>query len=148
MPKMLIDLSTEDVAKLRDLAAQHGHKVKPFVEYLVRMQIGSVPPPKVQPVKMQPAQAKPAQAQPERSPEQVQPTKSRSQVKPEQAQPVKEQPAQGATITAPRKRDLAKFTEKVSTQIFTDGEEFMLNRFGKRTFHKTAQEAEAARDSA
>jgi hypothetical protein len=144
MPKMLIDFSQEDADKLKDYAAQHGHKVKPFVEYLVRMQIGSVPPPQVQPVKMQPAQAAPAQAtaksapaqaQPERKPEQVKPVESRSQVAPEQAQP----------SAAPKKRDLSKFNEKVSAQVFTDGQEFMLNRFGKRTFYSTAEEAETAR---
>ncbi len=148
MKRIQIDLPENVHSAMIEQAAQHGHRLKPFLEFIISVQAGHVPPPQIQPVQVSPTKdtpekVKPAQAQPERSLEQAQPTQSRSQVQPEQVQPI-----QGATIAAPRKRDLAKFNEKVSTQIFTDGEEFMLNKFGKRTFHRTAQEAEAARDSA
>lgn len=128
MPKMLIDLSTEDAAKLRDLAAEHGHKLKPFVEYLLRMQIGSVPPPKVQPVKMQPAQAtaqdKPTQAQPERSPAKVEAL--RDLLKPSaQVQPEKVTQTRTPKPWTPN-RNTAAYTEEVDpgSGIFTDGKSF------------------------
>jgi hypothetical protein len=144
MKRIQIDLPEDVHTAMIEQAAQHGHRLKPFLEFIISVQAGHVPPPQVQPVKMQPAQAAPAQAtaksapaqaQPERKPEQVKPVESRSQVAPEQAQP----------SAAPKKRDLSKFNEKVSAQVFTDGQEFMLNRFGKRTFYSTAEEAETAR---
>ena len=128
MPKMLIDLSTEDATKLRDLAAEHGHKLKPFVEYLLRMQIGSVPPPKVQPVRMQPAQTtaqdKPAQTQPERSPAKVEAL--RDLLKPSaQVQPEKVTQTRMPKPWAPN-RNPAAYTEEVDpgSGIFTDGKSF------------------------
>ena len=147
MSKMLIDLSTEDAAKLKDYAAQHGHKVKPFVEYLVRMQIGSVPPPQVQPVKMQPAQAAteraaaksaPAQATPERKPEQVKPVKAAPQGMREDvaalAHLMKSQPQEDRKEEAPKRqpkpwtpnKNLSAYSEEVDpgSGIFTDGKSF------------------------
>lgn len=150
MPKMLIDLSTEDATKLRDLAAEHGHKVKPFVEYLVRMQIGSVPPPKVQPVKMQPTQDT-AQAQPERSPAKVEAL--RDLLKPSaQVQPEKATQTRTPKPWTPN-RNTAAYTEEVDpgSGIFTDGKSFAVQygpvgRRGVKYFEDLAEAEEFAEE--
>ena len=141
MPKMLIDLSTEDVNLLRDLATMHGHKVKPFVEYLVRMQIGAVPPPSVQPVKLQPERSE----QIERIPEKVQPVEDTH----EEVQPVKVNPLTAARpAEQPHKRtpkpwepnkNLAAYTEETEagSGIFTDGKSYAIQTgpIGRQTPH-------------
>ena len=50
MSKMLIEFSENESHLLKELATSHGQAVKPFVEYLVKMQIGTVPRPTVEPV--------------------------------------------------------------------------------------------------
>jgi len=52
MKRIQIDLDAEDVSDLKALAASRGHLLKPFIEYLLRVQIGALP--EVQPVKDQP----------------------------------------------------------------------------------------------
>ena len=52
LKRIQIDLDAEDVSKLKALAASRGHLLKPFIEYLLNVQIGALP--EVQPVKAQP----------------------------------------------------------------------------------------------
>lgn len=148
MPKMLIDLSSADAEALKDYAAKYGHKVKPFVEYLIRVQLGILPEPSLKVAQLKPRKEEPAKepvkATPERS-HAEEPKKSALVKAREELQAI--EPLQEGTTEGPRKRDLAKFTERVSSQIFTDGVEFMLNKFGRRTFHKSQDEAERTRDN-
>jgi hypothetical protein len=79
MKRVLIDLPEHVHKAMTEQAAQHGRKLKPFLEYVLFIQAGHVQPPQVQPVKVQPAPAaperkavkvQPAPAAPERKPEQ------------------------------------------------------------------------------
>ena len=65
MKRVLIDLPEHVHKAMTEQASQHGRKLKPFLEYVLCVQAGHVPPPQVKPVKMQPAPAAP-----ERKPEQ------------------------------------------------------------------------------
>jgi len=51
--RIQIDLNAEDVSDLKALAASRGHLLKPFIEYLIKVQIGALQ--EVQPVKAQPS---------------------------------------------------------------------------------------------
>jgi hypothetical protein len=165
MPKMLIDLSTDDAAKLRNLAAEHGHKVKPFVEYLVRMQVGSVPPPSARPVNL-------AEDTPKEKPERIPTKEARTEAPAKDTQPehTEEQTGKSALIAArpqehrteaptkdrtqgtdkapeqeaPISKNVAEYTERIGSGIYSNGTHYTLNKFGKRTFHRTLQEAQAA----
>ena len=66
MKRVLIDLPENVHKAITEQAAQNGRKLKPFLEFIISVQAGHVPPPQVQPVKV-----KPAQAAPERKPEQL-----------------------------------------------------------------------------
>ena len=52
LKRIQIDLDAEDVSKLKALAASRGHLLKPFIEYLLKVQIGVMH--EVTPVKAQP----------------------------------------------------------------------------------------------
>ena len=58
--KILIEITEQEAEQLGELAREHGNKVKPFIEYLIRLQLGAVSPPTVQPVKI-PVQDLPAE---------------------------------------------------------------------------------------
>ena len=134
MKRIQIDLPENVHSAMIEQAAQHGHRLKPFLEFIISVQAGHVPPPQIQPIKVSPTKdtpekVKPAQAQPERSPEQVQPSKvdhlrdllkPSTQIAPEKA----EQKRQPKTWT-PNKNLLA-YTEETDTGsgIFTDGKSF------------------------
>lgn len=45
MARIQIDLDKSTHSALTELAARHGHKLKPFIEYLLRMQVGELPEP-------------------------------------------------------------------------------------------------------
>lgn len=66
MKRVLIDLPENVHKAMSEQAAQHGRKLKPFLEFIISVQAGHVPPPQVQPVKV-----KPAQAAQEQNPEQL-----------------------------------------------------------------------------
>lgn len=66
MKRVLIDLPEHVHKAMTEQAAQHGRKLKPFLEFIISVQAGHVPPEQVQPVKV-----KPAQATTERKPEQL-----------------------------------------------------------------------------
>lgn len=146
MPKMLIELSNEDAAKLRDLAEQNGSKVKPFVEFLVRVQIGSLPPPTLQPVHFNPVQdtversprpeiltkatTLPEQPEEDRKEEEPQPERMRPDVaahrdllKPSTQAAPKQQPKPWTP-----NKNLSAYTEETDTGsgIFTDGKSFAI----------------------
>lgn len=48
--KFLLELTTQEAEQLNALAIAHGNKSKPFAEYLLRLQLGTVQPPTVRPV--------------------------------------------------------------------------------------------------
>ena len=50
MSKMLIEFNEDESHLLKVMAANHGQAVKPFVEYLVKMQIGVLPAPTAKPL--------------------------------------------------------------------------------------------------
>lgn len=54
MKKFLIDLTEQEAQQLTELARQHGNRLKPFAEYLLRLQLGAVNPPTVAPVALPP----------------------------------------------------------------------------------------------
>ena len=71
MPRIQIDLSEENAAKLRDLATIHGHRLKPFIEYLIRMQLQAADERATRPAHTE--QQEPEQVTNERRPEQEEP---------------------------------------------------------------------------
>lgn len=143
---MLIELNDEEAAQLKELAAEHGHRVKPFVEYLLRMQLGIVPPPKVQPVKVDRAQAtperKPAQSAPQ---EEATQTATAAKPRPDVAalQSLLKPSAQEAPKRIPKpwtpNKNLSAYTEETDTGsgIFTDGKSFavQVGPAGRQTAH-------------
>jgi hypothetical protein len=161
MPKILIDLTTHDAALLKTLAEQHGQKLKPFIEYLLKMQVGSVPVPSVRPVQI------PKQETPKEKPEQEQRKETRKETQaeePEQITPRRktaienarkpEQETQQETRTEttqevnawkPNKIDGA-YKEKAADRIYTDGTSYRLNLFGSVYYFQTLAQAEAKRD--
>jgi hypothetical protein len=169
MPKILIDLTTHDAALLKTLAEQHGQKLKPFIEYLLKMQVGSVPVPSVRPVqipKQETPKEKPEQEQRKETrketqaeePEQIAPrrkTAIENARKPEQ-EPTQEPQQETRTETTqgtgtetpqwkPNKIDGA-YKEKAADRIYTDGMSYRLNLFGSVYYFQTLPEAEAKRD--
>ena len=147
MKRVLIDLPENVHKAITEQAAQYGHKLKPFLEFIISVQAGHVPPPQVQPVKVKPAQAAterttaksaPAQATPERKPEQVKPVENAPQGMREDvaalAHLMKSQPQEDRKEEAPKRqpkpwvpnKNLLAYTEEVDpgTGIFTDGKSF------------------------
>ena len=91
--KFILELTTQEAEQLTELAAAHGNKFKPFAEYLLRLQLGTVKPPTVQPVVIpeqespngKPAKEEPVQVLPAQKPVKVKPTKQEPRtVTPEQ----------------------------------------------------------------
>ena len=64
MKSFRLELSEEEAEQLNALAIDHGNKFKPFAEYLLRLQIGTVKPPTVQPLEIL-IQSKPTKEQPQ-----------------------------------------------------------------------------------
>lgn len=62
--KFILELTEEEAQQLATLAEQHGNKFKPFAEYLLRLQLGTVKPPTVQPVQI-PVKDEPLKDKPE-----------------------------------------------------------------------------------
>lgn len=52
--RLLIDLDIFTEKKLQDLAKHHNQKLKPFIEYLCRLQVGMQKPPTVKPLDLSP----------------------------------------------------------------------------------------------
>jgi len=128
MKRIQIDLSTETIEALAKMAEQHGHKVKPFVEYLVRMQIGAVPEPSVRPVNFAedaPRTVAPAQENHEEETPQPAPRKSAAQYTHLLQPSAEEAPKRQPKPWTPNRNALA-YTEETDTGsgIFTDGKNF------------------------
>lgn len=74
MRRIQIDLPADVHRAITEMAAQHGHRLKPFIEFIISVQAGHVPPPQVRPVKftaekvtaekVKPAQTAPEQVKP------------------------------------------------------------------------------------
>lgn len=165
MPKILIDLNTEDADKLKALATQHGHKLKPFIEYLLKLQTGTLAAPTAKPVQIPKQETRtetprevPAQyprQEPRREePEQITPrrkTAIENARKPEQKlqQETRTETTQGTEAEVqqwkPNKID-GTYKEKAADRIYTDGISYRLNLFGSVYYFQTLAEAEAKRD--
>lgn len=151
MHRMLIELNDEEAAQLKELATEHGQRVKPFVEYLLRMQLGIIPPPSVKPVKVARAQVEPQTDIPERKPAQSAPQEEATQtataakprpdvaalqslLKPSAQEPPKRIPKPWAP-----NKNLSAYTEETDTGsgIFTDGKSFAVQAgpVGRQTAH-------------
>jgi hypothetical protein len=152
MPKILIDLNTEDTDKLKALATQHGHKLKPFIEYLLKLQTGTLAAPTAKPVQI--PKQEPRQEPRKEEPEQITPrrkTAIENARKPEQepTQEPQQETTQGTGTEAPQwkpnKIDGA-YKEKAADRIYTDGISYRLNLFGSVYYFQTLAEAEAKRD--
>lgn len=81
------------------LAIAHGNKFKPFAEYLLRLQLGTVPPPTVQPVVI-PEQEHENGKPPKVEPLEVLPVQKPVKAKPPKEQPQEEQPQEDAVKAA------------------------------------------------
>jgi hypothetical protein len=89
--KILIELTEDEVTLLEGLARRHGNRTKPFIEYLIRLQLGTVPLPTVAPVAMpeqEPVNGKPRTNEPQQA---IPKTETQAQ-KPVKSRPTKEQP--------------------------------------------------------
>jgi hypothetical protein len=122
MPKILIDLDTKETDKLKALATQHGHKVKPFIEYLLKLQTGSLQIPTARPVKI-PPQGHTAEV----------------------PKGIKVEAPQEVKSWKPNRNEGA-YKVKVSDRIYSDGESFRMNLFGSVHYFQTLAEAEVERD--
>jgi hypothetical protein len=126
MPRMLIDLTEKEAQELKELATLHGHKVKPFVEYIVRMQIGTLPAPTVAPLALSPAQDTEQETH-EEEPQQEQREEPRAGRAPRMIKP-----------WIPNK-NLAAYTEETEpgSGIFTDGKSFavQVGPVGRQSAH-------------
>jgi len=134
LKRIQIDLEPEMVHMLSVLSEQHGMNTKNFVEYIVRIATGLLPPPPIAPLTAtQSNKETPAIAAKE--PE----TDLFSEPQANKRQDATEPPQ-------PPKRDERLFTTKVARSIFTDGKEFRLNKFGKISYHTSLEEAIKLRD--
>lgn len=137
MARIQIDLSEDTQQSLSVMATEHGHKLKPFIEYLLRMQVGELPP----------ATAKPARLRPDVTPIERKP----------QLEALPEMPAKGDALKAARpveefpeagviSRNVSEYTKRTEyPNISTNGTHFLMSLLGKRSFHETIEEAKAAR---
>lgn len=85
--KILIELTEDEATLLEGLARKHGNRTKPFIEYLIRLQLGTVPPPTVAAVAM--PEQKPLNGKPRTN---EQPKAQTQAQKPVKSKPAKEQP--------------------------------------------------------
>jgi hypothetical protein len=158
--KYLISLAPEDVAKLEALADTHGRTPTGMITYLIRVQLGTLP--EVQPVRAQPLtateriptkEARPVapakDTQPEHTEEQTgksaliaaRPKEHRTEAPTkDRTQGTDKAPEQEAPIS----KNAAEYTERIGSGIYSNGTHYTLNKFGKRTFYRTLQEAQKA----
>lgn len=134
--KILIEIDPETENAIRTMATRHGNRLKPFIEYLLRLQAGTVPPPSVALVKLS----------------------AKGPSAPEESVPVGPEPENEAEVVAarpqaPSTKDLptrragrldANFNERADVGIYTDGTEFRTNSYGKIRYHATIEEAREA----
>jgi heme-binding NEAT domain protein len=64
MKAFRLELTEEEAIQLNTLAIEHGNKFKPFAEYLLRLQLGTAPPPTVSPMVI-PVKASPKKEEPQ-----------------------------------------------------------------------------------
>ena len=151
MARIQIDLSEDTQAKVLAMATAHGHKLKPFIEYLLQLQVGELPS-----AYAKPARIPHAEAHIERIPEKVQPIPDTIQRDPiPEATP--EQPAKVDALKAARpveaipeagtvSRNASEYTKRTDyPNISTNGTHFFVSLLGARSFHATIEEAKAAR---
>ena len=144
MARIQIDLSEDTQAKVAAMATAHGHKLKPFIEYLLQLQVGELPS-----AYAKPARIPHAEAHIERIPEKVQPI---------QDAPQEEKPAKIDALRAARpqeeprtaadaiSRNASEYTKRTDyPNISTNGTHFFVSLLGVRSFHATIEEAKAAR---
>jgi len=151
MARIQIDLSEDTQAKVLAMATAHGHKLKPFIEYLLQLQVGELPPATAKPVRIQP-DAAPIERIPDRIPEQGQHIPDTIQ-----RDPIPEQPAKVDALKAARpveaipeagtvSRNASEYTKRTDyPNISTNGTHFLMSLLGVRSFHATIEEAKAAR---
>ena len=151
MARIQIDLSEDTQAKVLAMATAHGHKLKPFIEYLLQLQVGELPSAYAKPVRIQP-DAAPI----ELIPEKVQPVPDTLQRDP-LPEVTPEQPAKGDALKAARpaealpesgtvSRNASEYTKRTDyPNISTNGTHFFVSLLGVRSFHATIEEAKAAR---
>lgn len=155
MARIQIDLSEDTQAKVLAMATEHGHKLKPFIEYLLQLQVGELPPATAKPVRIQP-DAAPIERIPDRIPEQGQLIPDTLQRDP-QPEATPGQPAKGDALKAARpaealpesgtvSRNASEYTKRTDyPNISTNGTHFFMSLLGVRSFHATIEEAKAAR---
>jgi len=143
MPRMLIDLTETEAQALKVLATEHGHKVKPFVEYLVRMQIGTLPAPTVAPLALIPTQDTEQETYEEEPQQEHRERETRTEHH--------EEPRTGRAPRAAKQwtpnKNLAAYTEETEpgSGIFTDGKSFavQVGPVGRQSAHFFQFEHEA-----
>lgn len=88
MKSFRLELTEQEAEQLTELATAHGNKFKPFAEYLLRLQLGAVPPPTVKPVKIPTQEEEPQKV----TPKKVKPLKKKQpkKDKPQENDPIKE----------------------------------------------------------
>lgn len=141
MKRIQIDLLEHVHEAMTEQAAKHGHRLKPFLEFIISVQAGHVPPPQVQPVKVRPEQDR-EEKPTERKPAKVQPEATAKERPAQGMRPdvaalahlMKPQPAQAREEEAPKRqpkpwtpnRNVQAYTEEVDpgSGIFTDGKSF------------------------
>jgi hypothetical protein len=126
MKRVLIDLPEHVHKAMTEQAAQHGRKLKPFLEYVLFIQAGHVQPPQVQPVKVQPAPAAPERKAVKVQPAPAAPERKAVKVQPAPAAPerkaVKVQPAPAAPERKPEQftRDEITALKRLLSVIASD----------------------------
>lgn len=140
MPRIQIDLHEDTHRDLSTLATDHGHKLKPFIEYLLRMQVGEIPIPSARPVQVQP---EPEATEPE-APKKESPIKA---ARPQATIPETTRPEaipEAGTVS----RSASEYTKRTEfPNISTNGRHFFVSLLGARSFHSNIQEAKEAREA-
>jgi len=148
MRRIQIDLSEDTAETLTRIAHDHGHKLKPFLEYLLNLQAEQLPEPYAAPAQIphaQPTTTPPARITPPAAP----PSHVRDTAQGTEEEPAQEPPRRSAIQDArpePPKREprawipnknLSAYSEEVEPGIFTDGKSFAVQSgpIGKQAPH-------------
>ena len=156
MRRIQIDLNEDTVEALTRIAHDHGHKLKPFLEYLLNLQAEQLPEPYAAPAQIphtQPTTTPPARITPQATPQATPPAHVRDTAK-DTAQGTEEEPAQepprrnaiqDARPEPPKRehrawtpnKNLSAYSEEVEPGIFTDGKSFAIQAgpVGKQVPH-------------
>jgi len=159
LKRIQIDLDPEMVHMVSVLCDRHGMNTKNFVEYIIRIATGLLPPPPIAPLvtKEQPPESNeqtPATTASQPENEEIPAIESNKTERLETARQALQNTAPKPTVPTEEpdptdwkpNRNTAAYRTRAANGIFTDGISFRLNKFGKTSYHRTLEEAIKHRD--